>query len=287
MSDRPCSTRKRNEPPGFPGGSLAVMEGFEPPVGCPTLAFEASSFGRSDTSPPTSVTNVGSGWRIAPRPSSRSISSIEHYLELIARIRDFERSKTSRVPDSAHADAGLRPLSGGAVERRVGPVRDFAELMRAPGLGRIIATQLAARFPAGMYSLGLLMHVEHAKGNYTAAGLVLAAFSIGMAVAGPFVASTSPGIGTAPVLLGSRWRCRARLSPLWRSHRLPLWALMGLAALRCRDATGHPDCPNALPATVPSEAAHRPVQPRRRASRDHLILGPVLINYPGRCVWPA
>ena len=31
------------------------MEGFEPPVGCPTLAFEASSFGRSDTSPPTSI----------------------------------------------------------------------------------------------------------------------------------------------------------------------------------------------------------------------------------------
>lgn len=37
---------------GSSNTQLAVMEGFEPPVGFPTLAFEASSFGRSDTSPP-------------------------------------------------------------------------------------------------------------------------------------------------------------------------------------------------------------------------------------------
>ncbi len=29
----------------------AVVEGFEPPMGCPILAFEASSFGHSDTLP--------------------------------------------------------------------------------------------------------------------------------------------------------------------------------------------------------------------------------------------
>lgn len=32
-----------------------MTEGFEPSVGCPTLAFEASSFGRSDTSPLVSL----------------------------------------------------------------------------------------------------------------------------------------------------------------------------------------------------------------------------------------
>ena len=32
-----------------------MTEGFEPSVGCPTLAFEASSFGRSDTSPSVSL----------------------------------------------------------------------------------------------------------------------------------------------------------------------------------------------------------------------------------------
>lgn len=80
-------------------------------------------------------------------------------------------------------------------------MRDFVALMRMPGLALVIATQLAARFPAGMYSLGLLMHVERTHGSYTAAGLVLASFSIGMAVAGPIVSRQLSRFGVAPVLL--------------------------------------------------------------------------------------
>ena len=51
-------------------------------------------------------------------------------------------------------------------------MRDFAVLMRAPGLALIVATQLAARLPAGMYSLGVLMHVQQTQGSYTAADLL-------------------------------------------------------------------------------------------------------------------
>ena len=57
-------------------------------------------------------------------------------------------------------------------------MRQFADLLKLPGLALVITAQLLARFPAGMYSLGILMHVEHSQGNYTSAGLVLAAFSI-------------------------------------------------------------------------------------------------------------
>ncbi|GAA4486859.1 MFS transporter [Microbacterium panaciterrae] len=57
--------------------------------------------------------------------------------------------------------------------------------MRAPGVGRIIAAQLTARFPNGMSSLAILLHVEHITGSYGAAGLVLASASVGQAVAGP------------------------------------------------------------------------------------------------------
>lgn len=80
-------------------------------------------------------------------------------------------------------------------------MRDFQELLRTPHLGRVIAAQLVARFPAGMFSLGVLMHVEHVQGNYTSAGLVLAVFSIGMAVAGPIVSRQLSVFGTARVLL--------------------------------------------------------------------------------------
>ena len=61
----------------------------------------------------------------------------------------------------------------------------YKELLRTPGVGRIIAAQLTARFPNGMSSLAILLHVEHATGSYGAAGLVLAAASVGQAVSGP------------------------------------------------------------------------------------------------------
>lgn len=61
----------------------------------------------------------------------------------------------------------------------------YRDLLRTPGVARIIAAQLTARFPNGMTSLAILLHVERQTGSYGAAGLVLAAASIGQAVSGP------------------------------------------------------------------------------------------------------
>lgn len=61
----------------------------------------------------------------------------------------------------------------------------YRELLKTPGVGRIIAAQLTARFPNGMISLALLLHIERLTGSYGAAGLVLAATSVGQAIAGP------------------------------------------------------------------------------------------------------
>lgn len=61
----------------------------------------------------------------------------------------------------------------------------YRELLRTHGVARIIAAQLTARFPNGMTSLAILLHVEQQTGSYGAAGLVLAAASIGQAIAGP------------------------------------------------------------------------------------------------------
>lgn len=80
-------------------------------------------------------------------------------------------------------------------------MRHYSQLLRATGVARVISTQLLARIPAGMTSLGLLMHVEHLKGNYTAAGAVLAALSIGMAAAGPVVSRQLSRFGASAVLL--------------------------------------------------------------------------------------
>ncbi|MDO7883606.1 MFS transporter [Salinibacterium soli] len=61
----------------------------------------------------------------------------------------------------------------------------YISLLRTPGVGRIIAAQLTARFPGGMLSLAYLLHIERVHESYGAAGLVLAATSIGQAIAGP------------------------------------------------------------------------------------------------------
>ena len=52
-----ASTTKAAPRGNFLGSRRAVTAGFEPAVGLPTLAFEASSFGRSDTSPPRNLSS--------------------------------------------------------------------------------------------------------------------------------------------------------------------------------------------------------------------------------------
>ncbi|MBW9093383.1 MFS transporter [Microbacterium jejuense] len=61
----------------------------------------------------------------------------------------------------------------------------YGDLLRTPGVLRMISAQLVARFPNGMISLVILLHIEGITGSYGAAGVVLAAVSIGQAIAGP------------------------------------------------------------------------------------------------------
>jgi MFS family permease len=64
-------------------------------------------------------------------------------------------------------------------------VSSYSSLLKTRGVARIIAAQLTARFPFGMLSLAFLLHIERVHDSYGAAGLVLAALSIGQAIAGP------------------------------------------------------------------------------------------------------
>ncbi len=61
----------------------------------------------------------------------------------------------------------------------------YRDLLTTPGVARIIAAQLTARLPSGMISLAYLIHVERIFDSYGQAGLVLAATSLGQAIAGP------------------------------------------------------------------------------------------------------
>jgi len=90
-------------------------------------------------------------------------------------------------------------------------VNSYWGLLKTKGVARIVASQIFARFPSGMISLGLLIHVEQLFGSYGAAGLVLAATSIGQGVAGPFTSRLMGRIGARTVLVSTTLICAASL----------------------------------------------------------------------------
>ncbi len=77
----------------------------------------------------------------------------------------------------------------------------YQELLRTPGVARIIAAQLTARVPQGMLSLSLLIHTEEIYGTYGAAGLVLGTMSVGQAIAGPLTSRWMVAWGMRRVLI--------------------------------------------------------------------------------------
>ena len=108
----------------------------------------------------------------------------------------------------------------------------YRELLRVPGVGRIIAAQLTARFPNGMASLAILLHVQHATGSYGAAGLVLAASSIGQAVSGPVTSRWMGRWGMRPVITLTLSVCVLAFLGLAFFSFLPLagYVVLGLIA---------------------------------------------------------
>jgi len=90
----------------------------------------------------------------------------------------------------------------------------YMEILRTPGVARIISAQLTARVPSGMLSLAILLHVEGMHHSYGAAGLVLAAVSIGQAIAGPFTSRWMVSWGMRKVLILTVIVCTAAIITL-------------------------------------------------------------------------
>ncbi|WIB66981.1 MFS transporter [Curtobacterium sp. MCBD17_035] len=104
----------------------------------------------------------------------------------------------------------------------------YGNLLRTPGVGRVIAAQLTARFPFGMLSLAYLLHVERVAHSYGAAGLVLAASSIGQAIAGPLTSRWMGQWGMRPVLILTTSVCAVSMAAVaFVLMPVPLYMLVG------------------------------------------------------------
>jgi MFS family permease len=104
-------------------------------------------------------------------------------------------------------------------------VSTYGNLLRTPGVARIIGAQLTARFPFGMLSLALLIHIENTFHSYGVAGLVLAATSIGQAIAGPLTSRWMGRWAIRPVIILTTIVCAISIGTI-ALVELPIPALM-------------------------------------------------------------
>lgn len=77
----------------------------------------------------------------------------------------------------------------------------YLQLWNSPGLMRVVASQLLARFPYGMTVLALVMHVEHIFDSYALAGIALGAETIFSAMSGPLLGRLVGRIGIMRVFV--------------------------------------------------------------------------------------
>jgi MFS family permease len=107
-------------------------------------------------------------------------------------------------------------------------VKSYLNLLRTRGVARLMTAQLIARIPNGMLSLAYLLHIESIYHSYGAAGLVLAATSIGQAIAGPLTSRWMGVWGMRRVLILTTIVCATAVGTIALAPPLPLPLYMAL-----------------------------------------------------------
>lgn len=158
-------------------------------------------------------------------------------------------------------------------------MKTYGRLLRMPGVLRVVASQLVARFPFGMISIAFLVFVVKHTGSYAAAGAVLGAMSLGNALAGALTSRLLGNWGIRRMIMGTAILCSATITVM-ALVPLPVPALVALGLI-------------AGAAYPPVQAAVRTIYPRLvpeselgplysiDASAQELIwiAGPVLVTF--------
>jgi MFS family permease len=158
-------------------------------------------------------------------------------------------------------------------------VSSYVTLLKTPGVARLIGAQLTARFPFGMLSLALLIHIERIFDSYGAAGLVLGAMSIGQAIAGPLTSRLMGRLGMRPVLIVTTTVCTAAVVAL---ALVPL-PIVGLMIVGFVAGLSMPPVQPAVRTIYPKVVNSRQLTPlfSLDASAQEIIwvLGPVIATF--------
>jgi len=158
-------------------------------------------------------------------------------------------------------------------------VKSYAGLLRTPGVARILVAQLVARFPGGMLSLGFILHIEKIFDSYGAAGVVLAALSVGQGVSGPLLSRWMGRWAMRPVLILATVVCASALTTIALAS-LPLWGYVIVAAVA---GLSYPPVQPAVRTVYPKMVNGRQLTPLfsldATAQEIIWIFGPVVVTF--------
>ena len=160
-------------------------------------------------------------------------------------------------------------------------MKSYAELMRLPGVARLLCAQLLARFPGGMLSLGLLIHIEGLFHSYGAAGLVLASLSVGQAISGPLTSRWMGAWAMRPVLILTSSVCAVAIAAL--AFAPIAIGIPGFMAIALISGLSYPPIQPAVRTIYPKIVNSRQLTPlfSLDASAQEIIwvAGPVLVTF--------
>jgi MFS family permease len=148
-----------------------------------------------------------------------------------------------------------------------------------PGVLRVVASQLVARFPFGMISIAFLIFVVKHTGSYSAAGMVLGAMSIGNALAGALTSRLLGNWGVRRMVMGTAVVCSLAITAMALIPMgVPALVILGLIA-----GAAYPPIQAAVRTLYPRLVPEKELGPLYSidASVQELIwiAGPVLVTF--------
>ena len=108
-------------------------------------------------------------------------------------------------------------------------VQRFARVLRAPDVARLLGAAVLARMPIGIDSLAMVLFVRAETGSFARAGLVAAAFGLGVGCSAPVLGRLIDRHGHARVML-----------PLAGLHAASLGALVAFGLAEAPTGTWRP-----------------------------------------------
>jgi MFS family permease len=116
-------------------------------------------------------------------------------------------------------------------------LRPYLEVLRTPGVPRLLAAAVLGRMPIGMAGLAIVLLVRQTGGSYATAGLVAGCYAVSLGVTAPLLGRLIDRVGQTRVLLGCAAVCAAAFVALAVAAEagspalLPVLAALGGASL--------------------------------------------------------